>query len=317
MGGDGTPFAWGIGAAMKRLLAVVGCCVLLAACAPEEKRTTLAVVGKSAGGEYWLAVKRGAQKKADELAVKMLYMGTASEVDVDGQIQLVEDLIQRKVEGIAVSPTDSKALGPVVKKAVQAGIKVVTIDSDTAEHDRLCYIGTNNREAGKVAGRQLLALLGGTKGKVATITGVQGAQNTDERVAGFKEAVGEQVAMLDVQPDNGNKDKSMAIAESALSAHPDMAAFFTTTAIGGPATAQALLTAGRVGQVKVVCFDTTPTLIKHLKAGTVQVLIAQQPEKMGALAVEKLMEAAKGGTLPPVIDTGVVAVTKANVAQFE
>lgn len=302
---------------MKRLLALVGTCVLLASCAPEEKRTTLAVVGKSAGGEYWLAVKRGAQKKADELQVKMLYMGTASEVDVAGQIQLVEDLIKRKVAGIAVSPTDSKALGPVVKRAVAAGIKVVTIDSDTIDHDRLCYIGTNNREAGKVAGEELLKLLGGSNRKVATITGVVGAQNLDERIAGFKAAVGAKVSLLDVQPDNGNKDKSMAIAESMLTANPDVAAFFTTTAIGGPATAQALLTAGKVGQIKVVCFDTTPTLLKHLKAGTVQVLIAQQPEKMGALAVEKLLEAAKGGTLPAVIDTGVVAVTKANVAQFE
>lgn len=286
-------------------------------CAPEEKRTTIAVVGKAAGGEYWLAVKKGAQRKADAMGVKLLYLGTPTEVDISGQIDLVEGLIQRKVEGIAISPTDSKALSPVVKRAVEAGIKVVTIDSDTSEKDRLCYIGTDNEAAGKVAGEAMLKLVGDKKVKVATITGVIGAQNLEQRVAGFKRAVGDKVALLNVQPDNGNKDKSMAIAENTLTANPDVAAFFTTTAIGGPATAQALQTAGKAGQVKVISFDTTPTLLKHLKAGTVQVLIAQQPEKMGELGVEKLVGALKGEQLPPVIDTGVVAVTKENVAQFE
>lgn len=302
---------------MKRFITVLATAALLVGCAPEEKRTTIAIVGKAAGGEYWLAVKRGAQKRADEMKVKMLYLGTPTEVDINGQIDLVEGLIQRKVEGIAISPTDSKALSPVVKRAVEAGIKVVTIDSDTTEKDRLCYIGTNNKEAGKVAGQEMLKLVKGDKAKIATITGVIGAQNLDERVAGFKEAVGDKVTLLNVQPDNGNKDKSMAIAENTLTANPDVAAFFTTTAIGGPATAQALQTAGKAGQIKVISFDTTPTLIKHLKEGTVQVLIAQQPEKMGALGVEKLLDAVGGKQLPPIIDTGVVAVTKENVAQFE
>lgn len=305
---------------MPRLTALATSLALVLAlggCATEEKRTTIAVVGKAAGGEYWLAVKRGAQKKADAMGVKLLYLGTPTEIDISGQIDLVEGLIQRKVEGIAISPTDSKALSPVVKRAVEAGIKVVTIDSDTTEKDRLCYIGTNNTAAGEVAGKEMLKLLGGKKGKIATITGVIGAQNLEERVAGFKSAVGDKVELLNVQPDNGNKDKSMAIAENTLTANPDVAAFFTTTAIGGPATAQALQTAGKGGQIKVISFDTTPTLIKHLKAGTVQVLIAQQPEKMGELGVEKLSAAIKGEKLPEVIDTGVVAVTKDNVGQFE
>ncbi len=300
-----------------RLLAATALVVSAYGCAPEEKRTTIAVVGKAAGGEYWLAVKRGAQRKADAMSVKLLYLGTPTEVDISGQIDLVEGLIQRKVEGIAISPTDSKALSPVVKRAIDAGIKVITIDSDTTEKDRLCYIGTNNTAAGEVAGREMLKLVGDKKAKIATITGVIGAQNLEERVSGFKSAVGDKVTLLNVQPDNGNKDKSMAIAENTLTANPDVAAFFTTTAIGGPATAQALQTAGKAGQVKVISFDTTPTLIKHLKAGTVQVLIAQQPEKMGELAVEKLVGAIKGEKLPAVIDTGVVAVTKENVAQFE
>lgn len=302
---------------IKRIALAALATVLLTSCANEEKKTTLAVVGKAAGGEYWLAVKHGAEKKAAELNVKLLYMGQPTEVDIAGQVDLVEGLIQRKVDGIAISPSDSKALSPVVKKAVDAGIKVVTIDSDTTEKDRLCYIGTNNVQAGEVAGKEMLKLTGGKKAKVATITGVIGAQNLQERIEGFNKAVGDELTLLNVQPDNGNKDKAMAIAENTITANPDVAAFFSTTAIGGPAVAQALATSNKSGQIKVISFDTTPTLIKQLKAGQVQVLIAQQPENMGAIGVESLLKAIKGEKLPPVIDTGVVAVTKENVAQFE
>lgn len=302
---------------LKRLALATLTLALLAGCGAEEKRTTIAVVGKSAGGEYWLAVKHGAEDKAAQLNVKMLYLGQPTEVDIAGQVDLVEGLIQRKVDGIAISPADSKALSPVVKKAVDAGIKVVTIDSDTTAKDRLCYIGTNNEQAGEVAGKEMLKLMGDKKVKVATITGVIGAQNLEERISGFKKVVGDHLDLLNVQTDNGNKDKSMAIAENTITANPDVAGFFTTTAIGGPAVAQALTTAGKTGQIKVISFDTTPTLVKQLKDGKVQVLIAQQPEKMGALGVESLVKALKGEKLPTVIDTGVVAVTKDNVAQFD
>ncbi len=289
----------------------------LVACKPDERRTTIAVVGKAAGGEYWLAVKRGAQRKSDELKLKLLYLGQPTEVDIAGQIDLVESLIQRKVAGIAISPSDSKALSPAVKKAVDAGIKVVTIDSDTAAKDRLCYIGTDNAAAGEVAGQEMLKLLDGQKNaKVATITGVIGAQNLMEREAGFRKAVGSQLTLLNTQPDNGNKDKAMAIAENTITANPDVAAFFSTTAIGGPSVAQALGATKKTGVIKLVSFDVTPTLVKQLKAGVVQVLIAQQPEKMGELGVECLNKALKGEKLPPVIDTGVITVTRENVDQF-
>lgn len=303
---------------MKRLILTTLALALLAGCDQGgEKQTTIAIVGKAAGGEYWVTVKQGAQAKADELKVKMLYLGTPTEIDIAGQIDLVEGLIQRKVDGIAISPTDSKALSPTVKKAVDAGIKVVTIDSDTTAKDRLCYIGTNNVAAGEVAGQEMLKLVGDKKAKIATITGVMGAQNLEERITGFKKAVGDKVTLLNVQPDNGNKDKAMAIAENMITANPDVAGFFATTAIGGPSIAQALQASSKSGTIKVISFDTTPTLLKHLRAGTVQVLIAQQPGKMGELAVESLLKAIKGEKLPPVIDTGVVAVTKENADQYD
>lgn len=278
--------------------------------------TTIAVIGKAAGGEYWLAVKKGATQMAQTKHVKLIYLGPPTEVDVDAQIRQVEDLVQRHVDGIAISPCDGKALSPVVKRAIAKGIKVVTIDADTADKDRLSYIGTDNEKAGEVAGAAMLKLLEPNQ-KVAIITGVIGARNLTERQNGFKKAVGDRLVLLNPETDNSSKDKALAIAENVMTANPDVAAFFTDTAISGPAVAQALATAGKRGAVKLVSFDTTQVLLKHLKEGNAQALIAQRPEQMGALGVEYLLKAIHGEKIPPVVDTGVVAVTKENVGQFE
>lgn len=282
-------------------------------------KTTIAVVGKAAGGEYWVQVREAALAKAKKMKdVEVIYQGPRTETDVSGQIEIVENLIQRKVDGIALSPVDSKALGRVVKKALKAGINVVTIDSDTLDRDRLSYIGTDNVQAGRVAGETIKKLMGSQKGEVAVVTGVLGARNLRERVKGFKDALkGSGLTVLPEQTDNGDKAKAVAVAENTLTAHPGVKAFFADTAIGGPGVGQALKSAKKSGKVFVVAMDVTPALVKLLNDGTVHALIAQRPERMGELGVELLYDVAiKGKKLSPVIDTGVEVVTKANVARY-
>jgi ribose transport system substrate-binding protein len=276
----------------------------------EARRLTVAVVGKASGGEYWLAVKAGAEKKARELDVEVLWQGTPQETDVAKQIDLVENLVQRRVDGIAIAPTDANALSPVLKDALAAGVAVVTVDSDSTAKDRASYIGTDNRAAGVLAGQEMARLVGG-RGKVAIVTGVLGAQNLRQRCEGFREGLaGTQIELLAEQSDGGDRAKALAIAENVLVAHPDVSGFFADTAIGGPAVAQALIARGLAGKVKLLSFDTTPALLRYLDEGVVQGLVAQQPERMGELAVEMLVEKARGKEIPAVIDTGVKIVSK-------
>lgn len=307
---------------MRKLLKLAAAVALMSAMLPAQAalaRTTIAVVGKAAGGEYWVQVREAALAKARKMKdVEVIYQGPRTETDVSGQIEIVENLIQRKVDGIALSPVDSKALGKVVKKALAAGIKVVTIDSDTLDRDRLSYIGTDNVKAGRVAGETVKKLMGKEKGEVAIVTGVLGARNLRERVKGFKEALqGSGLTVLPEQTDNGDKAKAVAVAENTLTAHPGVKAFFADTAIGGPGVGQALKSAKKAGKIFVVAMDVTPALVKLLNDGTIHALIAQRPERMGELGVELLYEAAtRGKKLAPVIDTGVEVVTKANVARY-
>ncbi|MBI6546170.1 MAG: substrate-binding domain-containing protein, partial [Cyanobacteria bacterium NC_groundwater_1444_Ag_S-0.65um_54_12] len=149
------------------------------------------------------------------------------------------------------------------------------------------------------------------------VTGVLGAQNLLERDNGFKRAINPQIRVLPQQADNGDKARAVEIAENVLIAHPEVRAFFTDNAIAGPGVGQALKSRRREGKVKLIAMDVTPDLLKLLKEGVADALIAQQPEKMGELAVETLVKAATGQKIPPIIDTGVTVVTRSEIAKSQ
>lgn len=266
----------------------------------------IGVVCKSLEGEYWGAVSRAARREGTRQGATVVLKAPARESDAAGQIRVVEQLIAQRVDGIALSPVDSKALGPSVKKAVRAGIKVVTFDTDTVDKDRLAYIGTDNLAAGRKAGEALLGLQ--AEGKVAIVTGVTTAQNLRQRVEGFRRAMlGTRVRLLDEQADQGQRENAVRIAEETLAAHPDLGAFFTDNAIAGPAIGEVVRRSGR--PVSVVAFDATPTMLKLVRNGTVQVVIAQKPEQMGKLGVQTLVQALQGKPVPALIPTEVEVIS--------
>lgn len=286
---------------------------------PEGKAAAkFAVVPKAITGEYWANFEKGVRKAEKELGVEVIYDGPPSETDIDKQISLIENLIAKQVAGIAISPTDGTALAPVIEKAMEAGIPVLTVDSDAKTDKKLCYIGTNNVAAGKKAGETMSKLLGG-KGKVAILVGVPGAQNLLQRIDGFKEALKKfpGIKIVSEQADNVDKATAMSLSENVLTAHPDLAGFYAVTNQAGTGAAEAIAAAGKTGKVKVVTFDLTPEGISTLKKGTVTAIMEQKPVLMGYLGVKTLVEA-KSGTQPEekVIDTGVDVVTKESLEKY-
>ncbi|MEB3236804.1 MAG: sugar-binding protein [Candidatus Sericytochromatia bacterium] len=275
----------------------------------EARELRIAVVGKGIGGEYWSAVRKGATKAGRDEGVKVTYQGPPTETDVSAQIAILENLIQSGVDGIAVSPCNARSLNRIVRRALAAGIKVVTIDSDTTDKDRLCYIGTDNAEAGAVAARQALRLVrpGST---VAIVTGVLGAQNLQQRREGFTREAAGRLKLLEAQPDNGDKARAVEVTENILTAHPEVALFFTDNAISGPGAGQALRSRGKAGKIRLVSMDVTPDLQGLLNQGVADALVAQRPERMGELAVRTLKAAIAGKAVSKVIDTGVEVVRR-------
>lgn len=308
------------------------------------KEIRLVLVPKSVGHPYWEGVREGMEAAADDLRrggrkVQAVFHG-APEATVDKQLKIIEDFISQGYDGIGISPNDPTAVKEVIRRAMDKGIAVVTFDSDSPDSRRLMYIGTDNRQAGRVAGQEMIKLLGakpksaggGEELLVQIIGGQPGAWNLNERIEGFREAVKDaNIKLCDMLFNEESPDKSLQVAENSINAHPGLRGFFCSNAFGGPGTALAIKGAIqrdkiKPGQVRVVAFDTTEDILNYVEDGVIDCTLAQQTRLMGRLTVERLVEFAdqrqKEGKFaaPPkgkeIIDTGVAVVRKDDVPKY-
>jgi ribose transport system substrate-binding protein len=235
--------------------------------------------------------------------------------DIALQVKVIEDLIVRGVDGIAISAVDNKGLVAVVNEALKAGIKVICFDADAPDTNRASYIGTVNEPAGYTAGKYMFELMGG-KGNAAIMQGGL-APNLNERQAGFRRAAAETnvkiVAFEDFQADFAT---GVNKTEALLETYPDLNAIFGVSAYGAPVAATVLKEQGKAGKVIVGGFDDLPETITGIKDGSVQYCLVQKAYKMGWLSVENLLDLMNNKKIPPVIDTGLIIVTKANVDSY-
>ncbi|MFQ5858744.1 MAG: sugar-binding protein [Anaerolineae bacterium] len=327
---------------MKRLslLLAIVIVALLAACAqptappaapkeaPPEKEIRVVVIGKSVH-PYWSNVEKGVRAAAKDLGLKddqAIFFVPPSE-DVAKQIETMETYIAQGVTGIAVAPSDPNALEPVMKKAADAGIFVTTLDTPPVEDSvSLVYIGTDNYSAGGIAGETMAALLP-EGGKVGIGRGSDTALNALQRTDGFLDAV-KGTAIEGLEPVNDKEDaaRALGLANSVISANPDLAGAFGVYAYNGPAWATAIKEANKVGDIKLVCFDATTDIINGIKEGVIDATVAQREFDMGYKSVqiihlmaEKGVDAALAemGAVEGIIDTGVDVITAATLKDYE
>ena len=279
---------------------------------------TIAVIPKVAV-PFFDDCNTGAQAAADAAGVGYQWV-VPQNTQGATQVKIMEDLIARHVSGIAISVNEPKSVEGVIKQAIDAGIKVVTFDSDSAGSARSLYIGTINKQAGVTMGNSMAVKLGG-KGKVAIITGQLGASNLNERIDGVKEAL---AAFPDIQivATEGTEDdlaKAVSVTEAILRGNPDLAGIFGMSQVGGPAVAKVMAQqefADRKGAVAVFAFDDLPDTIQGVKDGYINGIMVQRPVTMGKLAVEQLVSQIKGEAAGGNIDTGVTVVNADNLGSY-
>jgi ribose transport system substrate-binding protein len=279
---------------------------------------TIAVVPKVAV-PFFDDCNTGAQAAADAAGVGYQWV-VPQNTQGATQVKIMEDLIARQVSGIAISVNEPKSVEGVIQQAIDAGIKVVTFDSDSAGSARSLYIGTINKQAGVTMGNSMAEKLGG-KGKVAIITGQLGASNLNERIDGVKEAL---AAFPDIEivATEGTEDdlaKAVSVTEAILRGNPDLAGIFGMSQVGGPAVAKVLAQqefADRKGAVAVFAFDDLPDTIQGVKDGYINGIMVQRPVTMGKLAVEQLVSQIKGEPAGGDIDTGVTVVNADNLGSY-
>jgi ribose transport system substrate-binding protein len=237
------------------------------------------------------------------------------------QVKIIEDLMAKKVDGIAISVNEPRSVEAVIKKAVASGIKVLTFDSDSAKSGRSMYIGTDNGSAGETMGTSMAKALDG-KGEVAIVTGQLGAANLNERIAGIKKALAAYPDIKIVATEGTEDDlaKAVSVDEALLRGHPNLKGIFGVSQVGGPSVAKVMATkefGSKKGAVKVFAFDDLPDTIKGVKEGYIQGIMVQRPVTMGKLAVDNLVAQIDGKeTAPKNIDTGVTVVNASNLTGY-
>jgi len=304
---------------LKVMLAAVPILVAGVALAKDAKDITVAVIPKVAV-PFFDDCNTGAANAAKAAGVQYQWVSPQN-TQGSTQVKIVEDLIAKHVDGIAISVNEPKSVEGVIKQAMAAGIKVLTFDSDSANSGRSMYIGTINAAAGATMGHSMAKAIGG-KGKVAIVTGQLGASNLNERIAGIKKALAAHPAISIVTTEGTDDDlaKAVSVSEALLRGHPDLAGVFGVSQVGGPAMAKVLATkefGERKGKLKVFAFDDLPDTLRGVKEGFIQGIMVQRPVTMGRLAVEHLVAQIQGTeTAPKDVDTGVTVVDAKNLGNY-
>jgi ribose transport system substrate-binding protein len=228
---------------MKKVLPALLAVLAVAACAcGGSRKKVIAVIPKGTSHLFWLSVQAGAMAAGQDLGVEVLWNGPATETEYSRQIQIVDSMIARRVDGIALAAAERKALVGVVDRAMKAGIPVTIFDSGLDSDNYTTFVATDNYEAGRLAARTLARLVGG-KGKVAVVMHAPGSFSTMERERGFDEAMAQEFPEIRVvarQFGLSDRAKAVAASENILTAHPDLDGLFASTEPSSTGAALAL-----------------------------------------------------------------------------
>ncbi len=278
----------------------------------------IAVIVKTSNSNYWQNVQKGAMASAaKQPAYKITFQGPATEAAIADQVNMVENAVTRKVAAIVLAPSDPDALVPAIKKAFEARIPVVIIDSAMSEAGKKyyqSYLSTDNEAAGEHSAKALIAKIG-TTGKIAVMSYVAGSGSEVARVGGFKRYIEKNSQLKIVGTYYSQSQMATALNQTidVLASNPDLKGIFGANEPTAVGMGRALIQSGKAGKVIAVGFDGNEDLGKFVKNGTLQATAVQNSYMMGASGVNTAIDIINRKKVAPFINTGVVIVTKANV----
>lgn len=287
------------------LAACLAACALLCVCARRQsspaagKHLRLAFVTNNAS-DYWTIARRGTEKADQELENVDVEFHIDSDGSAAEQKRIVDDLLAKGFDGMAISPVDPSNQTQMIDDAARR-ILVITQDSDAPQSARACYIGTDNLAAGRQAGELVRAALP-RGGKIMVFVGKADAQNARERLEGMKEAIaGARLEIIDVRTDEADPMRARSNAADTLERYPEVSALVGLWAYNGPAILGAVKDANKVGQVKIIAFDEQDETLAGVREGSIEGTVVQQPYQFGYQSV-KMMARIIGGDrsmIPP------------------
>jgi ribose transport system substrate-binding protein len=282
------------------------------------KQPYIAIVSKGFQHQFWQAVKKGAEEEAKKEGARITFEGPATEADVEAQINMLTNSLNKKPDAIGFAALDSRAAAPLLEQAKNNNIPVIAFDSGVDSDIPVTTAATDNKAAAAEAAKHLSEAIGG-KGKVALVVHDQTSLTGKLRRDGFTEWIQQnapEIQLLPVQYGGGDQAKSADITKSIISANPDIKGIYGANEGSAIGVVKGVQESGRKGIV-IVGFDSGKAQIDAIKSGVMLGAITQNPIGIGEQTVVAAMKAIKKESLPKTIDTGFYWYDKTNIDKPE
>ena len=304
------------------MLAAASAALPISSAFADTEKPKVALVMKSLANEFFLTMEDGAKayQKDHSADFDLISNGIKDETDTAGQTRIVEQMILAKVNALVIAPADSKAMVPVIKKAIDAGITVINIDNQLdpavvkSKNITVPFVGPDNRKGARLVGEYLAKQLKAGD-EVGIIEGVSTTTNAQQRTAGFKDAMeAAQIKVVSLQSGDWEIDKGNKVAASILSEYPQVKALLAGNDSMAVGAVSAVRAAGKAGKVQVVGYDNINAIKPMLKDGRVLATADQFAAKQAVFGIETALKIIKGEKVDSgtngMIETPVELVTK-------
>jgi ribose transport system substrate-binding protein len=291
----------------------------------QAKKYTIALIPGLTTDAFYITMRKGAQAAADALGVNLVFQG-APDFNPVTQVPVLDAVIARKPDAILIAPTDKTQLVQPLKKAFDAGISVITVDTfigtgryQTGSGDAdfpLSYVASDNLLGGAIAARALAKAIGDS-GKVYVSNVKPGISTTDQREEGFKtelKANHPNITVLETQFNDNDANKAASQLQGVLARNSDLKGVFGANLFSALGAANGVKQGGMSGKIRVVAFDAPTSIIDNISSGLVDLAIAQHPAEIGYYGVMSAFAHLTGQSIPVSIGTGFTVIDKSNMS---
>ncbi len=311
---------------MKKLLCATVALLALGVLATGEaqaKKVTIALIPGLTTDAFYITMHKGAQAAADALGDTLTFQG-APDFNPVTQVPVLDAVIARHPDVILIAPTDKVQLIEPLRKAFNAGIKIIIVDTfigngmyQTGAGNAdfpMSYVASDNVMGGEIAARALAKSIG-DKGKVFVSSTTAGVSTVDQREEGFRKEMKNHpgITVLATQFNDDDANKAASQLQSVLARNPDLAGVFGSNLFSALGSANGVKQAGASGKVKVAAFDAPTAIVEPLKTGLMDIAIAQHPADIGYFGVVCAHAVMNGQSVPTAIGTGYTVMTKDNI----
>lgn len=308
---------------LAAILLIVAPLAVFAQGAQEDEAVTIGFIPMTMNNEYFITMVNAAEKEAAKSGAELIVQAGDSHSSADAQLTIIENMIQRRVSAICIVPSSSSSLMVALRKAEEAGIPVINIDTmidpDMVASSGLKpvpFIGTDNYDGAVKGGEYALETFGLAGKEVAILTGISGQQNAADRRNGFVEGA-KGINIVAEQTANWEVEQGYSVFQNILQANPDIAFVACGNDNMALGAARAVKEESKEAQIKVLGFDAISSALDAVEAGTLCGTVAQFPAEMGILGVQAALDLMNGESIDLVTYTKTEVITKDNVAEFK